>query len=285
MSKKRKHEEHEEHADETWLIPYADLLTLLLALFIVLYAMSSVDAKKFQDMSKAFSIAFNTGVGVLDQSGIITNANQMNEQDMTRRNADADRNGRKTAEEQQQEQQEQQELMQKEQQQLEELKQQLDQYIQDKGLTTQLETKLNQSQLMITISDNALFSSGSANITDDAEKLGVAIGTMLSKYPGYEVTVHGHTDNQPINTFEFASNYELSAKRAINFMSILIDSGKLDPRLISPTGYGEFRPIATNDTVAGRAKNRRVEVSIIRKYTDASTAESVAVDATADPAP
>jgi len=282
LSKKHRHEDHEEHMDESWLIPYADLLTLLLALFIVLYAMSSVDAKKFQDMSKAFSIAFNSGVGVLDQSGIITNANQMHEQDNTRRSADAEDSLNKTHQAEQ-DQQQQQELMQKEQQQLEELKKQLDQYIENNGLTTQLETKLNQSQLMITISDNALFSSGSADITEDAEELGVAIGAMLNKYPGYEVTVHGHTDNQPINTFEFASNYELSAKRAINFMSILIDSGKLDPRLISPTGYGEFRPIATNDTAVGRAKNRRVEVSIIRKYTDAAATESIAAQTPAAP--
>jgi len=280
LSKKHKHDDHEEHMDESWLIPYADLLTLLLALFIVLYAMSSVDAKKFQDMSKAFSIAFNSGIGVLDQSGIVTNANQMHEQDNTRRSADSEDSLNKTHQAEQ-DQQQQQELMQKEQEQLEELKKQLDEYIKNNGLTTQLETKLNQSQLMITISDNALFSSGSADITDDSEELGIAIGTMLSKYPGYEVTVHGHTDNQPINTFEFASNYELSAKRAINFMSVLIDSGKLDPRLISPTGYGEFRPIATNDTAAGRAKNRRVEVSIIRKYTDAAATESIAADGSA----
>ncbi len=286
MSKKHKHEEHEEHADESWLIPYADLLTLLLALFIVLYAMSSVDAKKFQDMSKAFSIAFNSGTGVLEQSGIVTNANQMHEQNNTRRSADAEDSLNKThqAEDAQAQQEQQEQLKRQEQQQLEELKQSLDDYIKNNGLTTQLETKLNQSELMITISDNALFSSGSASITDNAEKLGIAIGTMLNKYPGYEVTVHGHTDNQPINTFEFASNYELSAKRAINFMSILIDSGKLDPRLISPTGYGEFRPIAENTTTAGRAKNRRVEVSIIRKYADPATSESVAVDGDAQAA-
>ncbi len=283
MNKKHKHEEHEEHADETWLIPYADLLTLLLALFIVLYAMSSVDAKKFQDMSKAFSIAFNSGTGVLEQSGIVTNANQMHEQDNTRRSADAEDSLNQTHQSQEAQKQQEQ-LKQQEQQQLEELKRSLDEYIQNNGLTTQLETKLNQSELMITISDNALFSSGSASITDNAEKLGIAIGTMLSKYPGYEVTVHGHTDNQPINTFEFASNYELSAKRAINFMSILIESGKLDPRLISPTGYGEYRPIAENTTTAGRAKNRRVEVSIIRKYADPATAESVAVNAEAQAA-
>lgn len=70
MSKKRRHEEHEEHVDESWLIPYADLLTLLLALFIVLFAMNSVDAKKFEDMSQAFSVALNSGSGVLELPSI-----------------------------------------------------------------------------------------------------------------------------------------------------------------------------------------------------------------------
>lgn len=274
MSKKHRHEEHEEHIDESWLIPYADLLTLLLALFIVLYAMSSVDAQKFQDMSKAFSIAFNSGMGVLDQSAVVTTGQQMTNADKTRRN-ESDNNKKNQEQNNTLSKEEQQELMRKEQQELEELKEQLDQYIKNNGLTTQLETRLNQSQLMITISDNALFDSGKADIKSDARKLGVAIGNMLKEYPGYEITVAGHTDNQPISTFEFASNYELSAKRAINFMSILIETGKLDPKLISPTGYGEHRPIDSNDTISGRSKNRRVEVSIIRKFVDLDSDEVI----------
>ncbi|EXX85318.1 flagellar motor protein MotB [Paenibacillus darwinianus] len=274
MSKKHKHAEHEEHADETWLIPYADLLTLLLALFIVLYAMSSVDAKKFEDMSKAFNIAFSSGKGILDQSAVVTNANQMNVIDQTKPNSD----GNQTMSERQR-QRKAESLRQKEQQQLEKLKRQLDQYIRNNGLTAQLKTQLNQSQLLITISNTALFDSGSADIKQESRKLATTIGAMLEAYPGYEISVAGHTDNQPIHTAEFPSNYELSAKRAINFMSILLASGHLDPKLISPTGYGEFRPIATNATAAGRAKNRRVEISIIRKYTDAAATETLTVAA------
>ncbi|PZD96419.1 flagellar motor protein MotB [Paenibacillus sambharensis] len=274
MSKKHKHDDHEEHVDESWLIPYADLLTLLLALFIVLYAMSATDAKKFQEMSQAFSIAFNSGVGVLDQSAVVSTPEQVTSKDRTKR-ADDNEDNQSQQSASDLTKQEQQKLREKEQQQLEKLKQQLDQYIKQNGLTTQLETKLNQSQLMITISDNALFDSGSAAIKSDAKALAVSIGTMLKDYPGYEITVAGHTDNKPINTYEFASNYELSAKRAINFMSILISTGKLDPKLISPTGYGEHRPIDSNKTEQGRAKNRRVEVSIIRKYVDLENSKSV----------
>jgi len=263
LSRRHRGEEHEEHPNETWLVPYADLLTLLLALFIVLYAMSSVDAEKFREMSRAFSIAFNSGIGVLDQSAVVVSVDQMtNSTDMMRLSG-----GKGTSEAARAAEQELQEF--------EQLRDQLSQYIQQNNLSTQLDVQLNHSSLRIVISDNALFASGKAVLTPEARELGVAIGTMLKNYPGYEISVEGHTDNQPINTFEFESNYELSAKRAINFMRVLIEAGDLDPRLVSSTGYGEFRPVADNDTPEGRAKNRRVEVSIIRKFTDESNVQSL----------
>ena len=91
---------------------------------------------------------------------------------------------------------------------LKELKQKLDQYIQDNGLTTQLETKLTNDLLMITIRDNALFGSGSAEVKPDSRKLAQAISTMLTQYPNYQVEVAGHTDNLPINTREFETNWD-----------------------------------------------------------------------------
>ncbi|UVI30415.1 flagellar motor protein MotB [Paenibacillus spongiae] len=265
MSKKHRSEHHDEHIDESWLIPYADLLTLLLALFIVLYAMSSVDAKKFEDMSKAFNIAFNSGVNVLDNTTIMETGRQMD---------DADKNNRKSSDEAKKK-ENREALMKQEQQDLEELKKQLDKYIQTNGMTTQLDTKLNQSQLMITISDNALFASGSAVVKPEARELAVAISTMFGKYPGYEIVVSGHTDNEPISTSDFKSNWDLSSSRAIRFMDILLSNKSLDPRLFSAIGYGEHRPVESNDTTAGRAKNRRVEVSIIRKFVDPENAVSV----------
>lgn len=269
MSKKKhRNEHHEEHADETWLIPYADLLTLLLALFIVLYAMSSVDSKKFQDMSKAFNIAFSTGVGVLDNTTIVENGNQMDKENKDRRRAGDDSQKNK-------EEQERKALMQQEQEDLEKLKKQIDQYIKSNGLTTQLDTKLNQSQLMLTISDNALFPSGSATLKPESRSLAGAIANMLKQYPEYEIIVAGHTDDQPISNREFRNNWELSVQRALNFMEILLNNSKHDPKLISPIGHGEYRPVDTNDTAIGRSKNRRVEVSIIRKYADPENAQAI----------
>ena len=163
----------------------------------------------------------------------------------------------------------------KEQENLEKLKKQIDQYISNKGLTTQLETKLNSSELLITISDNALFDSGSATVKTESNSLAVAISNLLQQYPDYEIIVAGHTDNEPMSTPEFPSNWYLSSSRALHFMDILLTNKHLHPQRFSAIGYGEYRPIASNDSVEGRAKNRRVEISIIRKYTDSTNSVNV----------
>lgn len=257
MSKKTRHEPHEEHADESWLIPYADLMTLLLALFIVLYGMSSTDAKKFEEMSEAFSSVLTGGIGVLDQNSFNSNSKNFNSDNLIPKDS-SEGLMRKN------------ELMRKEQENLEGLKKRLDNYIKENGLTTQLDTQLNHSRLMITISDNALFASGDAEVKLEARKLAKAISTMLEQFPDYEVVVSGHTDNIPIATSQFPSNWDLSSGRALNFMKILLLNDKLDPKKFSSTGQGEYHPVASNKTSEGRAKNRRVEVSIIRKYQEES---------------
>lgn len=266
MVRKRRHSsDHEEHADESWLIPYADLMTLLLALFIVLFSMSSVDAKRFDEMSRAFNMALDGGIGVLDGFKTLDQTltpNKDSEKSQQTQSQEITKTSAKSQDDDLEK------LRKKEQEDLEKLKKQLDQYIKTAGLTTQLDTKLNQSQLLITISDNALFASGSADIKPDSKKLGQAISKMLKQYPGYEIIVAGHTDNQPISNSVFRNNWELSSQRALNFMEILLTSSSLDPTLISSTGYGEYRPVDSNKTSVGRAKNRRVEVSLMRKYQD-----------------
>ncbi|WP_336776757.1 flagellar motor protein MotB [Paenibacillus sp. MMO-58] len=265
--KKRKHDDHDEHIDESWLIPYADLLTLLLALFIVLYAASSTDARKFERMSEAFSAAFNSGAGIMDNPSVIKSGEQPQQQ--------ID-DGKKTSKDQHEDTESNlQELIKKEQEDLEKLKKQLDQYIKKNGLSSELETKLNQSQLMITISDNALFASGSDALKTESKELAANISKMLEPYTGYEIVVSGHTDDQPIRTQNFKSNWDLSSSRAIRFMDVLLQNNKLKPERFSAIGYGEYRPVASNDTTAGRAKNRRVEVSIIRKYVDSSKVQQI----------
>ncbi|QWU16379.1 chemotaxis protein MotB [Paenibacillus sophorae] len=257
MSKKTRHEEHEEHADESWLLPYSDLMTLLVALFLVLYAMSATDAKKFEEMAQAFSSALNGGSGVLDYSSMSPTNSNLDQGKADKMDNVVDKSiGESDIAK----------LRKKEQEDLEKLKQQFDQYIQKNGLTNLLSTKLNQSQLTITISDNALFASGQARVKPESQQLARAISQMLQQFPDYDVIVQGFTDNIPISNGEYSSNWDLSANRALQFMKILLVNPYLNPEKFSVIGYGEYRPIATNSTAVGRAKNRRVEVAVIRKY-------------------
>lgn len=252
MVKRRRHQQ-DDHISETWLIPYADLLTLLLALFIVLFASSKLDAHKFDQLVQSMTVAFNGGTGFFQSPNPLPappNASV----------TIVETNHARTAEEREQERK-----FLHETRELQQLKEQLDVYIEQTNLEGKLETKVTDLGLMITILDNALFDSGSAVVRPEARELAAEIARLLEEQPR-EVVIAGHTDNVPINTREFPSNWELSSKRALNFMKIILENEKLDPSKFSATGYGEYRPIADNSTAEGRAKNRRVEVSILRNY-------------------
>lgn len=150
--------------------------------------------------------------------------------------------------------------------QLIELKKMLDKYIADNGLGGDFNTMLTDDGLMIRIKDTALFSSGSAELRPESRRFGSQIAKMLAPLT-QKITVSGHTDNMPINTREFPSNWELSSRRAVNFMRFLLaQEPRLKPERFSATGYGEYRPVASNDTPEGRAINRRVEVFVQRNY-------------------
>lgn len=264
MSKKKKHEDHEEHVDESWLIPYADLLTLLLALFIILFASSQMDSKKYDSIMRSLNNAFTGGQAPFEMSNLIPIDNAASSTKNNNNNQNPP-----TKEESQTESQLAAKL-QKEEKDLEELKKSMDAFIKENQLNEQLTTKLDSEKLTITISDRALFDSGSATIKQEAQKLAVSMAEMLATYPGYQVEVAGHTDNIPIHRADFETNWDLSAKRAVNFLKILLNNGRIDPASLSSVGFGEYRPITSNDTTEGRAKNRRVEVSILRniKATD-----------------
>ncbi|MBP2625779.1 MAG: Motility protein N-terminal domain containing protein [Firmicutes bacterium] len=249
MSRRKKHhaEHHEEHTDESWLVPYADILTLLLALFIVLFASADANKTKFDAMAQSLSVAFSGSPSVFDNNRTVAP-----EADASKPNQSKADNGKEQAQL-------------RETVQLLELKKELDKYIQNNNLVGDLSTALTDDGLMIRIKDSALFPSGSAELRPDSQRLGAEIAKILTPL-SQQVVISGHTDNVPINTREFPSNWELSSKRAINFMKFLLAQGKLKPERFSAIGYGEYRPVATNDTVEGHSKNRRVEVLIMRNY-------------------
>ncbi|MCB7070141.1 flagellar motor protein MotB [Caldibacillus sp. 210928-DFI.2.22] len=245
---RRKKEKGEHEFNETWLLPYSDLMTLLLALFIVLFASSAVDAQKFQSMSKVFSEIFTGGTGIVDYESI----EQKNGEEL------ADETKEKLEKEKEQTQ-----VPVDEQTTLSATQERVNQYILEKGLTGQLKTSLTSEGLLVTINDSVLFDSGSAEVREEDIAVAKEISDLLVIDPPHNVIISGHTDNVPIQNSNFSSNWELSVMRAVNFMKIILENDQLDPRMFSAKGFGEFQPIASNDTEEGKAKNRRVEVLIL----------------------
>ncbi|MBF6634451.1 MAG: flagellar motor protein MotB [Planococcus sp. (in: Bacteria)] len=245
MKRKKK---HEEHVDEAWLLPYADILTLLLALFIVLFAASEVDSKKFQAISSSFNSELQGGTGILDQEAPVESLDPS-----TTAKLNEDLPSGESEEEI---------LAAKDQQELEDFQTKIEAYIDEKGLSPRLQTEMTVKGLMITIKEGVLFESGSADIIGGSQTIADEISNLLVSDPPRMIFIEGHTDNIPAGTKEYPTNWELSSARAINFMKILLENDKLDPEKFSATGYSEYHPIATNDTLEGRTENRRVEVLI-----------------------
>lgn len=242
--KERRKKKDDDHIDETWLLPYSDLLTLLVALFIVLFAMSSVDNDKFQSLSHAFNEELNGGTGLFEYPSPLPEGS-----------LESSDNKDEKRPEQTSEQYE-------EQQKLGEIQNRVNAYIEENGLQSSLGTSLTNEGLSVTIRDNILFDSGSAEIREENLTIAKEISNLLVMDVPRNIIVSGHTDNVPIKNADYSSNWELSVMRAINFMRILLENEKLNPELFSANGHGEFAPIASNDTAEGRAQNRRVEILI-----------------------
>ena len=243
MARKKHAKPHEEEAGEAWLLPYSDLMTLLLALFIALFAMSQTDASKMQALAQAFTAAFNMG-GPSFFSGMGPSTSQ------TAPSISGNDNGNGA--------------YMKENENLSEAQEKLEQYIKEHDLQDQVSTELSEDGLMIRLKEKALFDSGSAALQGQAEQIVPVIAALLTSLPE-RVTISGHTDNVPIATSQFPSNWELSSARAVSLMRGLMGAQpSLNPARFSALGYSEYRPIASNDTEEGRAQNRRVEVFIAR---------------------
>jgi len=225
--------------NNSWLLPYADMLTLLLALFIILFAMSEIDAQKYKELANIFKTEFsNNKIGFeTNKNASIVTENTENE------DREDDENDNQLND-------------------LLQMQKKIDQYIEDHNLTDDLGTKLSGEGLLVTISTDISFDSGNAHVKEKGRKIAQEISHLLETDPPHNIIVSGHADDRPIHNEEFQSNWDLSVMRAVNFMSLLLDNGKLDPEKFSSKGFGEYQPIAPNTSEENRAKNRRVEVLI-----------------------
>ena len=224
-----------------WLTTFNDLVTLLMVFFVLLFTMSSVDSRKMQD----FQYALQSGLGVLktgtkvsisvkktqpvdDMSHIMTQAEGKRNKKHSRQPGDK--------------------LM-------DEIQQLTKADLDIQIIHTHQGTRLS-------FEDQVLFDFGSATINPAGFVFLDKIADTLDKIP-YAMRVEGHTDNVPIQTRRFPSNWELSVARAVNVVKYFAEVGNIDPNRLSAVGYGESRPVAANDTASNRVKNRRVEILLI----------------------
>lgn len=253
---KRKNKNQNYQADQSWLLPYADLLTLLLALFIVLFAMSELDAKKYEQLAQVFKSEFSNGGGPLNESLAAMDLSENQEKDTSdeeNQNSEED-NGEAESQST------------IEFQQLKELQQDINRYIHKNNLEKSIDTVLTSEGLMITILTDVTFPSGSAEVNAKGVQIAKEISYFLVTHSPHQIVVSGHADDRPIHTAEFQSNWELSVIRAVNFMKVILQNDKLDPAYFSSKGYGDNHPIVPNNSEKNRAKNRRVEILILPNY-------------------
>ncbi|MBM7600945.1 chemotaxis protein MotB [Virgibacillus halotolerans] len=245
--KKRNKEEH--RVDESWLLPYADLLTLLVALFIVLFAMSDMDTQKYKELSEVFQNEFSGGKNIFEHNESLVEFPIESEED---------EHGEEEAEE---ESNNKQELIK-----LQAIQKMIDDYIDESNLGEVIETELTDEGLLITILNDISFDSGSAVVKNEGQQIAKEVSNFLDTNPPHQIVVSGHADDRPMHNFEFASNWELSITRALNFMGFILENGDLNPTKFSAKGFGEYQPIVPNTSEKNRAKNRRVEVLILPNY-------------------
>lgn len=259
MQRSKRKKPQDTHMDESWLVPYADILTLLLALFIVLFAMSTMDGTKAAALSQSLKIAFQGSTGVLHFENPIQPQFPITDKDRDKdQDKDFNSDGTPVTEENIR--------YQEETIKLNELAEQLQKYLEENDLTGALTTEVSEQGLKITIEEKALFHSGRADILPNAGSLARQISYLLEEVPYRQIVISGHTDNVPMNSREFKSNWELSSARANNFLHVVLENPNLDVRNFKTEGNADNRPVDTNDTAEGRAKNRRVEIMIERIF-------------------
>ncbi|GMV43209.1 MAG: flagellar motor protein MotB [Myxococcales bacterium] len=269
MARKKKHEEHVNQ--ERWLVSYADFITLLFAFFTVLYATSQTDVQKLKDVMMAMREAFHVDIfrtsapqlgtpprpsppstssmtpmptfpGVRPSPGEATPVMDSGPSETWSR-----RNGEGAGAS------------------MEELKSiaaELQKYVQEAGLEDRVRVTMTLRGLVITLAEAGFFESGDATLRQAAYPILEAIARVLSHYRR-PLRVEGHTDDRPISTSRFPSNWELSSARAAHIVRLLVDDFAYPPERLSASGYANYHPMAGNDTEEGRKRNRRVDVVVL----------------------
>jgi chemotaxis protein MotB len=224
-----------------WLTTFNDLVTLLMVFFVLLFTMSTIDTKKMQD----FQYALQSGLGILETGNkVAISVKRTQPVDdmshiMTQAEGELNKKGNSQVSGKL----------------VDQIRQMMDNDPDIQVTRTDQETRLS-------FEDQVLFDFGKAAINPAGFVFLDKIADVLDKIP-YAVRVEGHTDNVPIRTRRFPSNWELSVARAVSVVKYFVEVSNINPQRLSAVGYGESRPVAENDTLSNRAKNRRVEILLL----------------------
>lgn len=212
---------------DDWVMTYGDMMSLLLTFFVLIVSFSSMQEAKFNEAANSLHVAF----GVLKDPTSIIEFNDPRAPESTPEITETDELYEVRA---------------------------VEREILDAGLDEQIAVEVRDDGVLFRVNAPFLFESGGAVLAQAPQGILAEMSQLFTKYP-YEIKISGHTDDLPINSARFPSNWELSAARAVTVARYFQGKG-IPPERIAATGYGEFHPIASNANAAGRAKNRRVEI-------------------------
>lgn len=243
---------------ERWLLTYSDLITLLMILFVLLYSFSNIDKEKYEQLAKSLNAAMGDGVlssgnGISEGDGVLDGGNGILDGGLgeTEEETTSAGNAEELTEEEQ----------------LLNIESQMMDIIKNTDLVDHVYFTIEDKGLIVSFADNIFFDSGKADVKVDMMTDFDKIADILKQF-GNPIRIEGHTDNVPIHNSDFASNWQLSAERAANVVQYLVENDGIQPNRLSAVGYGEYKPVASNDTKEGRDRNRRVNLVIL--YDDIS---------------
>lgn len=225
--------------EATWLVTYADLMTLLMVFFVLLYSLAAFDRERYKATMAGINEAIRENEQLREMVQFISRPGGFDQQ--VRIDDITGLHSRDSA-----------------------LYRSMEKMVENSAGAGQLSLDARNGKLVVTISGEALFASGSARLYPSSQVEIDRMVDLFQEYGEYNINIKGHTDNVPISTREFPSNWELSAIRATTVLKHLISRG-VDPDRLTATGYGEIMPLASNTTPENRAKNRRVEFVLEKK--------------------
>jgi chemotaxis protein MotB len=271
--KKHSHHEEEHENEERWLVSFADMMTLLFCLFMVLFAISSVNTSKFEELAKSLQDAFSGKVVSGGEAVMQTGSSTPPEQSQATPPlpsmmpvTQASEGAAATTD-----QSELKRRARQEEEELQALRKRIQSLAKQEGVSANVKVTVRKRGLVVELlTDRVFFESGSALVKPHAERLLVKIAHIIAGERKHPVVVEGHTDSAPIATAQFPSNWELSGSRAGAVVRTFQRSG-VNGKRMSTQGFGSQVPAASNATAEGRSRNRRVVAVLTRMYQQAAT--------------